>query len=141
MVEYSEKEIAFHRKRIMFCVHDGKVEVSKLDDPRSHIQWFKDEGWDGGDEALFLVKTTRGMFYPTTNSLYCYTGYHHTFDLNTIWAIKNHIQQLKFALNLNAETKINFGPMDEFFEGITHKRYPWGTLSELERRVNIQNFI
>ncbi len=140
MVQYSEETIAFHRNRIMFCIREGKVEVSQFNDPRSHIQWFKDEGWSGEDEASFLTKTTRGMYRSDTNSLYCYTGYAHTFDLETIWDIKRHIQQLKFALNLNSETRINFGPVEEYFEGTIHAQFYWGTLSELERKVNIQSF-
>lgn len=141
MVEYNEKQIAFHRNRIMFCIRGDKVEVAQFNDPRSHIQWFKDEGWSEADEEVFLAKTTRGMYHPDSNSLFCYYGYGHIFDLDIIWDVKKHIQQLKTALNLKGETKINFGPKDKYIEGVEHNQLFWGTLSEMERRVNIQNLI
>ena len=141
MVQYSEEMIAFHRNRIMFCIRGNIVEVSQFNDPRSHIQWFKDEGWDEGNEAIFIAKTIRGMYHLDSNSLFCYFGYGHTFNLDTIWGIKNHIAQLKSALNLNADTRINFGPKDEYIEGVKHCQFYWGTLSDLEKKPNIQLFI
>lgn len=127
-----EKDETFHRKRIMFCITlpGNVIHIADGNDPRSHIEWFKDERWLGEKPEVFLISTTRGFYYPTTNCLYAYFGRNFTFDKDTIQTIWINIYKLRELLNLNDETQIIFGPKDQNFNGHSYRQLFLGRLTD-----------
>lgn len=142
----STKDRKFHRSRLMFCIRNGKIEVGPTNTPDSHIEWFEKEGWipktwmpgeleprelETEEVEEFLNNNVRGCYVPSENTLYCYKGAGVWFEKKDIDLIKDRLLDLKKALDLKGDTKINFGPKDKIIYGIEHPRHYEGTLEEI----------
>ena len=125
----------FHRSRIMFCIKDGEVKVGPKGTKNSHLEWFISEGWTTEENAEeFMSKVIRGFYLPKENALYCYRGIGFWFDEGVISEIKKKLPEIKETLNLNDETKINFGPKDNPIDGVTYPQKYEGTIGELLKK-------
>ena len=67
------KDEEFHRSRRMFVIMGQEIKVAPKGMRKSHLEWFKEEGWVTEESAEeFLEKYVRGFYLQDENALYCY---------------------------------------------------------------------
>lgn len=128
MFQTSFEDEPFHRSRRMFCIKDKELILAPGNDPRSHFDWFLDEGWLNEDMVRFIQSTVRGFFDPTNNSIYFYFGYNYCFNNQTVTLVRDYIAELIVAFSLNSQTIINFGPKDPCIFGQYYSQLSMGYL-------------
>jgi len=132
MLHSRPEDEEFHRSRIMFCIKDGVVEVGPKDVPDSHIEWFEKAGWITEKNIEEFLKTNiRGFYLPNLNAIYCYRGIGFGFDDKMKPELLDKLKEMKEALGLNDDTKINLGPKDSPLYNIDWPRVYLGNIREL----------
>lgn len=93
----------FQRRRRMFCVVEGIVYVTSLEDSRYHREWMDDLGQDRMDDRTY-ARSPRG--YYLAPDLVWYRG---TFEGVGMRAIREHLQEVADIMDLPTDTRVYSG--------------------------------
>lgn len=119
----------FHKRRVMFCIRDGKVFLAPKNVTYTHAVWFHKMGWiKPGDDAL-METMVRGFF--VDNEIYFYTGYDFRLTDDCEKILFSHVRELASKTGLPLTARV-FGGMVRTKPGEKFKPIKeYGTLKDI----------
>ncbi|MBI5398719.1 hypothetical protein HZB03_04615 [Candidatus Woesearchaeota archaeon] len=135
-MEKPRQSSVFNQSRIMFAIHDGKLNFAPPKATYSHAKWFRDQGWVKGPNDMFIETTVRG--FVDADGVYFYVGFDFRVDETAEKLFFPHLGELKLKLRLPDEFPVYGGMIRTEQPGKFETRKQYGFLADVIKKHQVQ---